>query len=376
MFGNPSRRPELVVQLIGHLGQGGAEHQGVLLAKELAARGVRSEVLVMYGGGRDETLQKAGIPVHHLGFRTFSRYGLRALPAVLRGCLRMIVYLRRRRPDVLHTHLFQGHLTTALLARPAGARVLVAAAHAMTGRRGASRLVRLLDRRAARRADYLLAGGGELARRVAESTRLPDGRIGVAYAGLPADAFARYVPAQIDTRGPVILAIGALHPSRGHSVLLGAASLLRQRGLDCTVVILGEGPERATLSRLAASFRVDARLLGARPDVGRWLARADVLAHPSLSEHAGLAVMEAMAAGVPVAASAIGGVPELLTGRGLLVPPGDADALSRALERLLRDRALASALTWRGYSWSKEHLHAEAAADRHLSIYGRLLAAR
>ncbi|GAA0432400.1 glycosyl transferase [Acrocarpospora corrugata] len=367
----------MVVQLIGHLGLGGAEHQVVLLARELKARGVRTEVLVMFGGGpREAHLHEAGVPVVHLGFRTFSGHGWRALPAGLRACARMVRYLRRTRPDVLHAHLFQCYVAAAALARLARVRVLVAGRHTAPDQCPRSAPMRALDRRASRRADYLIAVSQDLARQVGAAMKVPAAKIGVAYNGLTQAAFARHAPAALATDRPVILAIGNLHWWKGHGALLGAAALLKQRGLECTLVVLGEGPERGALARQAHSFGLDLRLLGSRPDVGRWLARADVVAHPSLAEPLGIAVMEAMAAGVPVAASAVGGIPELLTGRGLLVPPGDAGALADALERLLSDPAQAAALAGAAQEWSRVHLHAGVTVDRHLSIYGQLLSTR
>ncbi|MEO3857321.1 glycosyltransferase [Acrocarpospora sp. B8E8] len=347
----------------------------VLLARELKARGLRSEVLVMFDGGpREAALREAGVPIVHLGFLTFSRHGWRAVPAAVRGCARMLRYLRQTRPDVLHAHLFQCYVAAAALARMAGVRVLVAGRHSAPDRLSAPK--RILDRRASRRADYLITLSKAMARLENEVIRVPTRKIGVVYSGLPPTAFTQQPPAELRTDLPVILSIGNLQPWKGHSVLLGAAALLRQRGLDCTIVIIGEGPERHALTQQAHAFNLDLRLLGARFDVGRWLARADLVAHPSLSEALGIAVLEAMAAGVPVVGSAVGGITELLTGRGVLVPPGDAEALADGLERLLRDPAHGARLSAAAQAWSREHVTAEVSVDRHLTIYNRLLTSR
>ena len=103
------------------------------------------------------------------------------------------------------------------------------------------------------------------------------------------------------------------------------------------------------------------------------LALADLVALPSLHEGMSNAVMEAMAAGRPVVATAVGGTPELLDGRGLLVPPGDAIALADAMERLLADRPYAMRLGARARCWSRANLSLDAMLEEHIRLYRDLL---
>jgi glycosyltransferase involved in cell wall biosynthesis len=143
-------------------------------------------------------------------------------------------------------------------------------------------------------------------------------------------------------RGPNrVLTVARLVPGKGIDVLLGALARLNRRGLDVEADVAGDGPDR---DRLAASIRehgLDGRvhLLGAVPPerVRQLLAGATVFCLPSFSEGVPVVLMEAMATGLPVVATRITGVPELVEdGRsGTLVPPGRADLLADALEGVL-----------------------------------------
>ena len=97
---------------------------------------------------------------------------------------------------------------------------------------------------------------------------------------------------------------------------------------------------------------------------------------PSLSEGMSNAVMEAMAAGRPIVATDVGGTPELLRDRGMLVPPGDPPALAAAIEQLLADPARAAALGQRARAWSRAHLRLDQMVDEHVRIYSDLLEPR
>jgi glycosyltransferase involved in cell wall biosynthesis len=134
--------------------------------------------------------------------------------------------------------------------------------------------------------------------------------------------------------------VGWLTPVKGHRVLIEAVARLKPGWPRLHVVIVGSGELRESLTTLAAEHGMadSVRLLGERADVPECLAAMDLFVLPSLNEGMGRALVEAMAAGRPVIATRVGGIPAIVQDRynGLLVPPGDPVALAFAIEELLR----------------------------------------
>ncbi len=148
----------------------------------------------------------------------------------------------------------------------------------------------------------------------------------------------------------VILAVGRLSSEKGHAILLQAAARLEKmnEAPDFRVVVVGDGPEQENLQRLTARLGIGQRIVmaGFQADVRPYYCLSTLLALPSYSEGSPNVVLEAMAAGLPIAATAAGGVPEILEDgvTGLMVTPGDPQAMAEAILRILRDKALASRL--------------------------------
>jgi colanic acid/amylovoran biosynthesis glycosyltransferase len=157
-----------------------------------------------------------------------------------------------------------------------------------------------------------------------------------------------------------ILCVGTLHEVKGQGYLVEACRLLAESGADVTCTLVGDGPDRAALVRQIADSRLEGRVaLGGRrtrAEVAELLGRAHVLVSPSVPTAEGkregipVVLMEAMASGVPVVASGISGIPELVEDEetGLLVPPRDPPALAGALRRLYDDPALRERLAHAG----------------------------
>jgi glycosyltransferase involved in cell wall biosynthesis len=174
---------------------------------------------------------------------------------------------------------------------------------------------------------------------------------------------------------PVVLAVSRLDPQqKGLVHLLGAAA----RVPNAIVAIAGEGPERPALEARALSLGVGdrVRLLGFRRDVPALLAACDVVALPSLFEGLPLALLEGMAAGKPVVATAIGGTDEAVVDgvTGLLVPPRDAEALAAALRRVLGDPPLAQRLGDAGRARAVAEFSIERMIERVMGVYDAVLA--
>jgi glycosyltransferase involved in cell wall biosynthesis len=180
---------------------------------------------------------------------------------------------------------------------------------------------------------------------------IPNGIDASAFAGPRASdlsAGARGAKEERPDAGRRIITVANLRREKGHETLLGAAAQLAAEFPDVQFQIVGDGPRRAELEALARDSRLDGRVvfLGHREDVAQLLRDADIFVLPSRSEAFPNSAIEAMAAGLPVVASAVGGLLDLIEpGRtGMLVPAGDAAALAAMLRELLLLPSLAREL--------------------------------
>ena len=198
----------------------------------------------------------------------------------------------------------------------------------------------------------------------------------------PAEAAAARAQLGLEPGLPLVVSVGRLEPQKGFDVLVEATA--RMNGSSPPVVVIcGEGPARKDLEdrirALGLGERV--RLLGNRNDAKAFIAAADAFCMPSRWEGSPLALHEALAAGRPVVASAVGGIPELLTfgQAGLLVPPEDPGALASAVGRVLSDRGLAEHLGAQALeaaeAWPDAAITARKVADLYEQILGRRLGA-
>ena len=365
-----------VLHLVTTLDRGGAEKQILVLCRGLAKRGA-VEPSVAYLKGRGELAAEflaAGVPVARLGASG---------PGAPVGVLRAARLLREVRPDVVHTHLFKADLLGAALARRCGAHHLVSTKHNED-----QPLLRApwqgLGRRAAHAADRVVAITGAVGRFTEEALGLPRGSIRVIRYGLdPADG-PRGDPAAfrasigIAGGAPLVVAVARWTRQKGLDVLVEAAALLRGSVPGLRVALVGRGEDEAELRALvrARGLGATVRFAGFLGDPGPALLAADVLALPSRWEGFGLAAIEAMAAGRPVVASAVGGLPEALGDTGRLVPPGDGPALAAALADLLSPAALEAVRSGAAGGPLRERVRrefpVEAALEAHEALYAGL----
>ena len=184
----------------------------------------------------------------------------------------------------------------------------------------------------------------------------------------------------VDSGEPVILAVGRMSREKGHVDLINAVGELRHLDpeLNFKLVIVGDGPERERVERLAGELAISERvvLAGHVDDVHAYYVLADVLALPSHSEGSPLALLEAMATGVPVVATRVGGVPEIVSDgtSALLVAPKDPRAFAIALARVLRDPQLVRTLSANALERSRQDFSPEAYARSLTELYLALLA--
>jgi glycosyltransferase involved in cell wall biosynthesis len=204
---------------------------------------------------------------------------------------------------------------------------------------------RLLAQRFAYRTAHRVVANSLAAAEQLGREGVPDERIVVIPNGIDVDAFATRsaAPEAVGpvSRSPVITMVANLRPEKGHDVLLRAARHVLQRVPEARLRFVGDGPTRGRLVDLATSLGIGhaVEFLGHREDVPALLLDSAVYAFPSKTEAFPNGLIEGMAAGLPVVASAVGGMLELVDHghNGLLVPPGDEQALAVAILRLLSD---------------------------------------
>jgi glycosyltransferase involved in cell wall biosynthesis len=182
-------------------------------------------------------------------------------------------------------------------------------------------------------------------------------------------------PAHGGGRPPRLITVGRLAAPKDPLTLVRALARVHE---PFTARIVGEGPDRpAVEAAIREAGLVDTvELMGDRGDVPQLLADSDVFVLSSRSEGAPLSILEAMAAGLPVVASAVGGVPELVEDgvTGVLVPPEDPAALAAALVRLLADRELRRRLGCAGRERVRDRFDLRSSRRAHLDLYARALA--
>jgi glycosyltransferase involved in cell wall biosynthesis len=348
----PVTAPPRVLFVMGANGTGGTELQARALIAALRDHGLVTEVLLLDGQhGLDGLPSDTQVIASERpsSFRALITYG-----AAIRRIRRL---LQSGDFDVIHAVHARGYIVAAVAGF--GVRDVLRVAWRrnlglhLSGPKGV--VTRLLESAALRATDVVLAN----------SVDVRD--YWISRHGLAGER-ALVVPNMLQDwrfdvgRAPVadpkrVVTVGGLRPVKGHDVLVQAVSGLNRK--DIEVVILGEGQCRPMLTALAKDLGVRLSLPGMQADPRPWLASATLYVHPSLSEGSSNAVLEAMAAGVPIVASDVGGMRELLGETGWMVPPGDAASLRDAIAHMLSTdserRALGDAARRRARECFSEH---------------------
>lgn len=301
-------------------------------------------------------------------------------PAVIWRVLRL---LRQVRPDVLHTHAW-GTLIEGLVAGRA-ARV-PAIVHGEHGTLQLRPYQRRLQRWAWRRVDRVLSVSSRLAERMAHDVGFPLETIHVLRNGVdlarfePKDRRAARTALGLRPDRLTFGTVGRLVEVKNQQLLVRAVARLVSDGEDCQLVICGEGPLRHALTERAAALGMQERvcLPGYREDVERVMAAFDVFALTSHSEGMSNTILEAMASGLPVVATRVGGADELVDdgATGLLVPAGEIDELVGALRALAEDASRRWAMGRAGRARAHDEFSLGAMLARYQDLYVQLATRR
>jgi glycosyltransferase involved in cell wall biosynthesis len=380
-----TKRPLRVLTLVDRLGTSGG---GERLAMEITRRLDPERFERYYCVSRmDESAfgdDLAGRTVAMLRDEGVNVLGLgRSSSAAIWEWRPLVRFLRDRGVDVLHSHKFGSNVWAAVIAPLAGVPVFIAHEHTWSFEGRPVR--RLLDRRLiARNSSAFLAVSEDDRRKMIEIEHIDPGAVTVVPNGidaLPAGDGAR-VRRELGLADddPVVGAVAVLRPQKGLEILLRAVAELTAEFPRLKLVIAGDGPERPALEALARELGIGDRLhlLGLRSDVPDLLAAFDIAANSSWFEGSPLAMLEYMDAGLPIVATKVGGVPDLIEpGRdGVLVEPGDATGLAAGIAGLLRDRDRARSIGEHARGRRREQFDLATTVRRLEDMYEELAAAR
>jgi sugar transferase (PEP-CTERM/EpsH1 system associated) len=332
-----------ILHVISYMGRGGAE-MGILKLIAGLGDGFEHRICTTRGFDADfvrssfseKKMYVAGSPDLKLQFPLF----------------RLARIMRQYRPHIVHTRNW-GAIEAVAAAKLAGVPVVIHSEHGyeIDMFAGLPMRRRLFRRAAYAMADAIFAVTGELRDFHARQAWIRPERVGVMYNGVDTQRFAPCKESRTAMRKElglpeasfVVGAVGRLVPIKDHQTLLRAAALLPGTGIDVRVLLVGSGPECERLQGQATgAFEGRVHFAGDSSRVPEMLNAMDVFVLPSLNEGMSNTLLEAMACGLPVVATSVGGNPEIIENNvnGCLFTPGDAEWLANKLKLLARDPAL------------------------------------
>jgi glycosyltransferase involved in cell wall biosynthesis len=332
-----------MLHLISRIDIGGAEKQLLALLSHLDKD--KYDISVWYFEGEGELKREfrdAGVETKKFKF---------SCPCDLSIGVRLYRDMRTAKYDIVHTHGFKADIWGGLIAKLLGVPVVISTLHNQEWYLR-NPLARLLERFFALHIfDRIIAVSEGIKRFAEQAGKLPKEKISRIYYGIDAPALkpdkGRDIREEfgIDKGAPLIGCVGRLTEQKGHRYLIQAAKKVVEKFPEAKFLIVGKGGLEKKLRRLAGNLGLNSHIIftGFRKDVYSIIDSLNLMVMPSVWEGLGLVLLEAMAMGKPVVAANTGGIPEIVQDgkTGILVKPGDADSLARAISRLLEEVALA-----------------------------------
>jgi glycosyltransferase involved in cell wall biosynthesis len=367
-----------VLYLITELNVGGAERVVQRLATQLSKRRYNVLVACLHepGAVADEMLA-ADVPVVNLGMRGKSD---------VRVVYQLFRLLRDEGIQILHAHMFHSNLLAALVGKLANVPVIIATRHCEDI--GGSRREQI-NRWTRGLCDAVVAVSQEVCEAEIRHSRTDPSKVIVIPNGVQIEAFTGVSQAKVEALGqelgihpgaPVIGTVARFDEQKGHIYLLDATVKILQQLPNTKVLLVGGGPLRPQMEDKAEALGLSDSIIfaGIRYDIPEILALLDLFVLSSLWEGLPIAILEAMAAGRPIVATRVGGVPEAVVDgvTGLLVPPRDPVALADAVTRLLRRPGLCRQMGQAGQERASQYYSVESMVEQTQTLYERLLDAK
>jgi glycosyltransferase involved in cell wall biosynthesis len=356
-----------IIHIITSLNFGGAERLLLDLARHLDKERFEVKVATVVGGGLLQSeFEKAGVPVKI--FEKKSKIGLGVI-------WRIAKYLRAERPDIVHTHLFGGDTWGRLAAILARVPVIISTEHNTNFDEGGVK--RMVKKLLSWKTKRIVAVSEAVRNYSVTIDHLRPQKLLVIPNGIETEKFAAVVSKKFGNP-PIIGVVGRLEEQKGHKYLFEALNLIKT--IPWILWVVGDGSLKNELEQLAKDLSLRERIifLGARRNVAEILSQIDIFVLPSLWEGLGLAVLEAAAAGKPIVASHVGGIPGIIEDgvTGLLVPPKNVKNLADGLEHVLLGEGEAQKMGERAREVVREKFDIHRMVAAYEKLYEELASAR
>ena len=367
--------PTRVLYLSHAFAVGGAEEMVLNLIRHLPPSYVPAVACIHEAGPIGLEIERTGVPFKVLGLTPGLRHPF--------DLLRLRDFLHECQPDIVHTFLLTGSLYGRFAALMARVPVVIGTEVNVYERKHA--LHARAERWLMRDTDAVVASAESVRDFYIRQVKADPAKVEVIYnavdwAQLQATVSRDEMRASVEVPAgaPLLTIIARLTEQKGHRILLDA--LARTDLAHAYLLVVGDGPLRDVLERQAANLGLSARVrfLGARRDLGNILAATDVFVMPSFWEGLPLAMVLAMGAGLPVVATRVAGIPEVVQDgvTGLLVPPGDSGELGAALSRVVNGDTTRVLLGQAARAFVRPRFGVDGYVNAITALYDRLLAAR
>ena len=364
-----------VLHVIDSLHLGGAQ-EVVLNLSTCGSPRFTHEVATMHGHGIYwDRLRDAAIKVHSLSPHKHLPLYLATLPALLLS----------RRPDILHCHLIPSNIIAKPLGALLGVPLIINHDHTNDPHRIDNKLLLALDKSTNRFARHIIAVAAACRDFLIQHESIPPKKISLVPNAIDLRRFSPETTSRTESRAalglppefPVIAGVGRLNPQKNFSLFLEIAAVVSSKFPDTRFLLAGEGPEESLLRNQAARLGIADKVIfaGYIPDTRVVYAAADILLMPSRFEGLPMTLLEAMAMGLPVVASNLDGIAEVITDsrEGFLAPPGEASVFTDRILRLLGDERLAATLSTNARAKIAAHHSVEKMTSAVEAIYDRFL---
>lgn len=388
-----------VMQIIDNLDIGGAQEVVRTLIEHLASAGCQPIVCTFKDGPLRRDIEQLGIKVEVLPER---RHSIVTFPLFVLDMIRiwksLAELVQKYRIDVIQTHLLRSlDFLVLLLLYTTNLRVVLWTFHSASFELIASMLPkfkwllipkkyshRLLYRCASHLVSGFIAVSDQVEQAMIETIGPIQNKITVIYNGVdvkrygkPVDKVTIRSQLGLEANARLIAVVATLREPKGHRYLIEAVAAIVPRHPDLHVLFIGDGELKEELRAQVKRLNLDGHIhfLGSRSDVPELLAASDFFVLPSLWEGLPMALLEAMATGLPIVATEVSGTVQVVVPNetGILVPPGDVQRLAQAIEQLLSDPAQAQRMGAAARRRVEAEFSAQKQADEHMALYHRLL---